>query len=100
MALEAFRGGKMVFSGSSRVVLEFLEWLEGLWHKGQRSHEIWGFFWDFGDFLEDLKWVRTYSQIVFRNQGPCCKFSKCSGTVAQFTTKSGAPCKIALIYEF
>jgi hypothetical protein len=32
MALEAFRG-KTVFSRGSGVALEFLEWLEGLWHK-------------------------------------------------------------------
>jgi hypothetical protein len=36
MALVAFKG-KMVFLGGSGVVLEFLEWLEGLWHKRQGS---------------------------------------------------------------
>jgi hypothetical protein len=32
MAQEAFKG-KTFFSEGSREVLEFLEWLEGLWHK-------------------------------------------------------------------
>jgi hypothetical protein len=30
--MEAFKG-KIVFLGGSEVVLESLEWLEGLWHK-------------------------------------------------------------------
>jgi hypothetical protein len=34
--LEAFRG-KMVFSGGSGVILEFLEWLEGLGAKDRGS---------------------------------------------------------------
>jgi hypothetical protein len=37
-------GGKMVFLGYSRVILEFLEWLEGLGTKDRGSCEFWGFF--------------------------------------------------------
>jgi hypothetical protein len=55
-ALEACRG-KIVFSRGSGVVLEFLEWLEGLWHKRQGFCRIW----DFCGFLEYLEWVWTYS---------------------------------------
>jgi hypothetical protein len=53
-ALEAFRG-KTVFSGGSRVILEFLEWLEGLDTKDRGSCEIWGFFRDFCGIFEGLK---------------------------------------------
>jgi hypothetical protein len=45
-ALEAFRG-KMVFSGGSGVIQEFLEWLEGLGAKDRGSCEFWRFFGDF-----------------------------------------------------
>jgi hypothetical protein len=51
-ALEAFRG-KMVFSGGSGVIQEFLEWLEGLGTKDRGSCEFWRFFGDF--FFEILE---------------------------------------------
>jgi hypothetical protein len=47
--LETFRG-KTVFSGSSGVILEILEWLEGFGAKDRGSCEIWEFFGDFVDF--------------------------------------------------
>jgi hypothetical protein len=50
MALEAFKG-KMVFSSGLGVVLEFFEWLEGLWHKRHASSRIWEFFGDFHQFF-------------------------------------------------
>jgi hypothetical protein len=50
----------MVFSGGSRVILEFLEWLEGLGANDRGSCEVWGFFRDFGGFLECLEPFRTY----------------------------------------
>jgi hypothetical protein len=59
MALEAFKG-KTVFSGGSGVVLKFLEWLEGLWHKRQGSCRIWEIFGYFYEFLECLEWFGTY----------------------------------------
>jgi hypothetical protein len=52
-ALEAFRG-KMVFLVGSRVILEFLDWLEGLGTKDGGSCEFWGFFGDFCEILEGL----------------------------------------------
>jgi hypothetical protein len=54
MALEAF-GGKMVFSGGSGVILEFLKWLEGFGAKDRGSCEIWEFLEIFVDFLECLE---------------------------------------------
>jgi hypothetical protein len=42
-ALEAFRV-KTVLSGGSRVILEFLEWLEGLGAKDRGSYEVLGIF--------------------------------------------------------
>jgi hypothetical protein len=53
MALEAF-SGKMIFLGGSGIVLNFLEWLEGLLHKRHGSCQSWEFFgvflWNFGGF--------------------------------------------------
>jgi hypothetical protein len=51
-ALEAYRG-KTVFLGGSGVVLEFLEWLEGLGAKDRALAEfgnVLGFMWIFGVF--------------------------------------------------
>jgi hypothetical protein len=45
-ALEAFEG-KIVFSGGSVAILEFLEWLEGVGAKDRGSSKFWG---SFGDF--------------------------------------------------
>jgi hypothetical protein len=59
-APEAFRD-KMVFSGGYGVILEFLEWLEGLGTKDRGSTEVCGFFRDFGGFLECFERFRTYS---------------------------------------
>jgi hypothetical protein len=50
--LEAYRG-KTVFLGGSGVVLEFLEWLEGLDAKDRALAEfgnVLGFMWIFGVF--------------------------------------------------
>jgi hypothetical protein len=47
--LEVFRG-KTVFSGDYGVILEFLEWLEGLTAKDRGSCKIWGFSGIFVDF--------------------------------------------------
>jgi hypothetical protein len=58
-ALEACRG-KTIFARGSGVVLKFLEWLEGLWHKRQGSCGIWEFFADFCRFLECLEWFSAY----------------------------------------
>jgi hypothetical protein len=64
--LEAFRV-KMVFLGGSEIILEFLEWLEGLGAKEKGSCEFWGFFRDFHGIFEGLKCFRTYSEILFLN---------------------------------
>jgi hypothetical protein len=47
----------MVVSGGSGVILEFLEWLEGLWQKRQGSCGMWK---NLGDFCGFLEWFRTY----------------------------------------
>jgi hypothetical protein len=42
----------------------------------------------FGDFcgiFDGLEWFRTYSQLLFKTEGPCCNFSKRTGTAAYFT---------------
>jgi hypothetical protein len=59
MSHEAFRG-KMVFLGCSRVIIEFLKWLEGVGAKDRGSCRIWDIFRDFCRFLEGLEWFRTY----------------------------------------
>jgi hypothetical protein len=79
----------MVFSGGSGAILEFLECLEGLGTKYKGSCEIWGFFCDFCGILVGLEWVRTYSYLFFKTEGPCCKFSKRTGTAVQCTTSLG-----------
>jgi hypothetical protein len=61
--LEAFRG-KMVFSGGSGAILEFLEWLEGLGTKDWGSREV-DFSGIFVEFWGVLDWFRTYSQLLF-----------------------------------
>jgi hypothetical protein len=43
------------------VILEFLEWFEGLGAKDRGSCEVLGFFGDFGGFLDCLERFRTYS---------------------------------------
>jgi hypothetical protein len=48
--LETYRG-KTVFFGGAGVILECLEWLDGLATKYGGSCKIWGFFEDFWDFL-------------------------------------------------
>jgi hypothetical protein len=58
-ALKACRG-KTIFSGGSGVIMEFLEWLEGLGSKDRDSCKIWEFFRDFCGFFECLVWFRTY----------------------------------------
>jgi hypothetical protein len=88
-ALEACRG-KIVFLGGSRVVLEFLEWLAGLWCKRQDSCGICGFFGVFG-VVFDL-FVN-----IFRNQCPCCNFYNHPRTTAKYTPSKGAPCKFVRI---
>jgi hypothetical protein len=50
----------MVFSGGSGVILEFLEWLDGLGAKDRVSCEIWGVFEDFCGILKCLVLFRTY----------------------------------------
>jgi hypothetical protein len=57
-ALEAF-GGKTIFPGGSRAILELLEWLEDLGAKDRGSYNFWGFFGNCCGILEGLKWVRT-----------------------------------------
>jgi hypothetical protein len=59
MALEAF-GGKMVFSGGSGVILEFLKWLEGFGAKDRGSCEIWEIFRDFCGFFGVFRGLRTW----------------------------------------
>jgi hypothetical protein len=59
-AMEAF-GGKTIFLGGSGVILEFLEWFEGLGAKDRGSCEGWGLLGDFGGFLECLEQFMTYS---------------------------------------
>jgi hypothetical protein len=59
MGSRSFRG-KIVFSEGSGLILKFLEWLEGLWHKRRGSCGIWDFFGDFCGVLEGLEWFRTY----------------------------------------
>jgi hypothetical protein len=57
------------------VVLEFLEWLEGLWHKRQGSCGIWEFFRDFVDFLS-----------VWSASGPICNyFSEADSPAIKFS---------------
>jgi hypothetical protein len=63
MGSRSFRG-KIVFSGGSGVIREFLEWLEGLGAKDRGSSKIWGFFGDFCGILESLERFRTY--LTFR----------------------------------
>jgi hypothetical protein len=58
-ALVTFRG-RTVFSGGSGVILEFLEWLEGLGTKDRGLLQNLGFF-RFCGILEGLKWFKTYS---------------------------------------
>jgi hypothetical protein len=51
-ALEAFKG-KTVFLGGFGVILEFLEWLEGLGQKTgalAKFGDFQGFLWNFGGF--------------------------------------------------
>jgi hypothetical protein len=56
--LEALRG-KMVFSGGSRAILEFLEWLEALGAKDRGSCEIWKIFRNFCGIFDGLGRLRT-----------------------------------------
>jgi hypothetical protein len=51
----------MVFLGGSGVVLKFLKWLGGLWHKRQGSCEIWNFYGIFFIFGE----VQNLFVIIF-----------------------------------
>jgi hypothetical protein len=56
----------MVFLGGPQVILEFLEWLEGLGAK-DRAPTNFGDFWRFCGILEGLEWFRTYLKIFFKN---------------------------------
>jgi hypothetical protein len=59
-ALEGFKG-KTVFLGGFGVILEFLEWLEGLGTKDRSPTKFGRFFKEFSGFLECLERFRTYS---------------------------------------
>jgi hypothetical protein len=85
-ALEACRG-KIVFLGGSRVVLEFLEWLAGLWCKRQDSCGICGLFGVVFDLFVN----------IFRNRCPCCNFYNHPRTTAKYTPSKGARCKFVRI---
>jgi hypothetical protein len=78
----------MVFLGGPQVILEFLEWLEGLGAK-DRAPTNFGDFWRFCGILEGLEWFRTYLKIFFKNRGPCWNFYKRLRTVVKYTTSSG-----------
>jgi hypothetical protein len=67
-AMEAFRG-KMVFLGGPRVILEFLEWLEGLGAKDRAPA-------NFGDF-------RGFCGI-FEGLGPICKYFQKQRALLEF----------------
>jgi hypothetical protein len=58
-ALKALKG-KMVFSGDSKGICGILKWLESFGAKDRGSCKVWGFFGDFGGFLECLEWVGAY----------------------------------------
>jgi hypothetical protein len=59
--------GKMVFLGGFGVVLKFLKWLGGLWHKRQGSCEIWNFYGIFFYFWRGSEPICNY---FLKAEGP------------------------------
>jgi hypothetical protein len=60
MCSRSFRG-KTVFSTDSGVILEFLEWFEGLGAKNRGSCGVWELYRELCEILDGLEWFRMYS---------------------------------------
>jgi hypothetical protein len=69
--LEAFEG-KIVFSGGSVAILEFLEWLEGVGAKDKGSSKFCG---SFGDFWRVYGGLGPNRKYFFETEGPTVIFS-------------------------
>jgi hypothetical protein len=60
MCSRSFRG-KTVFSTDSGLILEFLEWFEGLGAKNRGSCGVWELYRELCEILDGLVWFRMYS---------------------------------------
>jgi hypothetical protein len=80
---------KTVFSGGSRVIREFLEWLVGLGAKDRGSCKFWGFFGDFVEFWGVWSGLGSICKYFLETEGPAERFTSVQGPQQNLQQRQG-----------